>query len=401
MTAHVATGSSRRRDLLVDAALALPLAVLTAGGTFGELIAAPGPHPPAAGAYVIAVAAAATTVWRRRRPALVACACFLVASTYLLAGYPGWAPSLALFVALFTLAAYGDTNRSLIGALGLSLLAYLLMVLPPARLSAGSPSVWGPLLGWVWVSLLGASVRQRRLTGDERLRRANEIAAEQTRRRIADDRVRIARDLHDVLAHTIAVIAVQSGVAADALDDDRETARQAIGTIRSSTRQALTELRATLTVLRDEAVTGIDASLPTRPQPRLAEIETLAERARQAGLAVTVRLPSGDVPTAGDRDGADAIAPAVELTVYRVVQEALTHVIRHARARTVSITLDRHEPDGALVVTVHDDGHGDGGQAPAGFGIRGMRGRVEALGGTFRAGPDADGGFTVRADLPI
>ncbi len=390
MTSVAANGAGPRHEILVDAALALPLAALAIGGTAGELVSATGSTPPAFGGYLIALAAAATLVWRRQRPAVVAVAALAIAACYPLVGYPGWAPMLPMFVALFSLSAYGATQRALYGALALCVVTYLLPVVSTQRWSPWSPAVWAPAVGLVWVSLLGASIRRRRLAGEEHVRQVAEVAAAQARERMADERLQVARELHDVLAHTISVIAVQSGLAVDALDDDTATTRRALGAIRASTREALAELRATLSLLRadtDEAV-----ARPTRPQPRLADLPDLVAQARAAGLMVTF---SGDVAGASAAAG---LSPALELTAFRVVQESLTNVVRHANATSVVVEVRRGGDK--LHVTVADDGHGPQGDH-AGFGVRGMGERVSALGGTLVTGPGPERGYEVRAVLPL
>jgi signal transduction histidine kinase len=364
------------------------MAVLSVGGAVGEILSATGPTPPLAGGCLIAFASSAVLVWRRDRPATAAVAGFVIAAVYPLVGYPGWAPMVTLFVALFSLAAYGATTRALAGALVLCVAAYLVPLLPPQSWSPLDPAAWAPPIGLVWASLLGATARRRRIASEDRLRRAAEVAEARARQRMADDRLQVARELHDVLAHTISVIAVQSGLAADALDDDVETARRALGTIRASTRQALGELRATLALLRaDQSTAG--TSGPPRPQPTLAQIPELTERAQAAGLTVRLDLAAGD----------RALAPAVELTAYRVVQEAITNVIRHAQAHSVDVAIRRGAD--SLEIAVVDDGRGPQADNPGGFGIRGMRERVEALGGTLVAGGGADRGYELRALLPI
>ncbi|HZD99186.1 MAG TPA: histidine kinase dimerization/phosphoacceptor domain-containing protein, partial [Micromonosporaceae bacterium] len=252
MTSVAASRASTRHETLVDAALALPLAVLAISGTAGELSRATAATPPAFGGYLIALATAATLVWRRQRPAVAAVAAMGIAACYPLLGYPGWAPMLPLFVAFFSFAAYGATKHALYGVLALCVITYLLPVVSTQRWSPLAPIVWGPAVGLVWVSLLGSSTRRRRLAGEEHVRQVAEVAAAQARERMADERLQVARELHDVLAHTISVIAVQSGLAVDALDDDTATTRRALGAIRASTREALAELRATLTLLRSD-----------------------------------------------------------------------------------------------------------------------------------------------------
>src|SRR5262249_42639616 len=218
---------STRREILVDALLAVPLAAIAIGGTAGEILGSTTKTPPAFGGYLIAFTVAALLVWRRQRPVVVAVAAVAVAAAYPLADYPGWAPMLPLFVAFFSLAAYSATQRGLYGALVLCVIVYLIPVVSAQRGSPLSPATWGPVMGLVWVSLLGASARRRRVDAEARLRQAAEIAEARAHERIAEDRLQVARELHDVLAHTISVIAVQSGLALDALGDDTDTARNA------------------------------------------------------------------------------------------------------------------------------------------------------------------------------
>ena len=383
MTSVAANGAGPRHELLVDAALALPIAALAIGGTAGELASATGPTPPPVGGYLIALAAAAALVWRRKRPAVVAVAVLAIAACYPLIGYSGWAPMLPMFVALFSLSAYGATQRALYGALALCVVTYLLPVLSTQRWSPWSPAVWAPPVGLVWVSLLGASTRRRRLAGEEHVRQVAEVAAAQARERMADERLQVARELHDVLAHTISVIAVQSGLAVDALDDDTDLTRRALGTIRASTKEALAELRVTLTLLRADTNAHGDADSadgaagrPTRPQPRLADLPDLVAQTRAAGLTVTFSCDVADAAAGDVADGAvdgggvdGAVgSPAVELTAFRVVQESLTNVVRHANATSVTVEVRRRADQ--LYVTIADDGHGPQGDHP-GFGVRG------------------------------
>src|SRR5882757_6391866 len=149
MTSFAANGASPRHEMLVDAALALPLAALAIGGTAGELVSATASTPPPVGGYLIAFAAAATLMWRRQRPAVVAIAALAIAACYPLAEYPGWAPLLPMFVALFSLSAYGATQRSLYGALALCVITYVLPLVSTQRWSPWSPAVWAPAVGLV------------------------------------------------------------------------------------------------------------------------------------------------------------------------------------------------------------------------------------------------------------
>jgi signal transduction histidine kinase len=206
-------------------------------------------------------------------------------------------------------------------------------------------------------------------------------------RRAEQERMRIARELHDILAHTIAVINVQAGFAADVLADDPEQARASLRAIRDESRDAIGEVKAALGVLRAEE----NGAAPRPPAPRLSDLDRLVAAVNDTDLAVEVSISGEPRP----------LPPAVELTAYRIAQEALTNVVRHANAGTASIALS-YESDG-LTVDVSDDGQARSGQSGAdqpGYGIVGMRERVRALGGTLEAGPVPGEGFRVLARLP-
>ena len=205
---------------------------------------------------------------------------------------------------------------------------------------------------------------------------------EAVQRAAADERVRIARDLHDVVAHHVSVIVVQAEAAQEVLAARPEQAGAAMATVADTARSALTELRRMMGVLRSDATTA--------PQPDLAALDELADVVRRAGLPVTLRRT----------DPVPPVDPVIGLTTYRVVQEALTNVLRHAPGATradVDVAVDDH----ALLVTVSDDGPPVAAPGSTGLGLVGMRERVGVLGGTLDAGPSAGGGFRVRARLPL
>ncbi|MFC5289874.1 sensor histidine kinase [Actinokineospora guangxiensis] len=207
--------------------------------------------------------------------------------------------------------------------------------------------------------------------------------AERAARAAADERVRIARELHDVVAHHMAVISLQAGVARFVLDTDLATARQAIDTVGDTSREALAEMRRLLDVLR------LDHDAVRAPQPGLAALGDLVERARGAGLRVEVAVTGQrrDLPSGPD------------LCAYRVAQEALTNVLKHAGPARARIDLEYGERTFALRVT--DDGRGGPATAaPTSHGIRGMRERAELYGGALTAGPRPGGGFGVELRLP-
>jgi signal transduction histidine kinase len=374
-----------RAEPWVETVLAVFVAFLAAFGTWAELGNAPWPVPDGVPAYTLAVAACALLVFRRRKPVPVTLAILALVFAYHVMGYPGEALGIALFVALYSVAAWGRTAGSLPAAVTLTGAASTLMLIGPHPVSWSNPAVYGPTISMLCVVMLGATVRQRRVDAEERVRQARAVAEADMHRRLTEERLLIARELHDVLAHTISVIAVQGGLALDALDDSPELTRRAVLTMRGSAREALAELRAALTTLRGEG----DPAAPPVPQPHLADLPDLAAAARAAGLAVEI-----------DMDGTDAgVPPVVELTAYRIVQEALTNAVRHSGAESVWVGL-RHEA-GSLRVEVSDDGRGLPDQPATGMGLRGMRERAEALGGRLTLGSRAGGGCRVEAELPL
>jgi signal transduction histidine kinase len=249
-------------------------------------------------------------------------------------------------------------------------------------------------LGWCFAAFgLGAAVRIHRAYLTEavdRATRAERARDEEARRRVAEERLRIARELHDVTGHAIATINVQAGVAAHLLEDDPAEARVALSRVRQASSTALGEMRRTLGLLRG----GDPSDTPAEPIRGVDEISQLVERARADGLPVTLEL----------HVEADQPLPAViGLTVYRVVQEALTNVAKHAHAPTAVAVRVRRD-NGMISVDVIDDGdatpaHDD---APSGGeGLRGMRERVSAVGGRLEVGPRQGGGFEVHANIPV
>jgi len=200
--------------------------------------------------------------------------------------------------------------------------------------------------------------------------------------RVGEERLRIAREVHDVVAHAMVAINVQAGVAAHLLDQDPGQAREALLHIKRTSGEALTDLRATLGVLRDPG-----QSAPVGPAAGLGDLETVADQLRAAGVEVTVDVDADGVPS------------PVHSASYRIVQEALTNVLRHARAQQASVVVRALED--RLTIVVADDGTGAGAPGGAGAGVRGMRERAAALGGTLDAGPAADGGWRVEAALPL
>jgi signal transduction histidine kinase len=237
-------------------------------------------------------------------------------------------------------------------------------------------------LALLTAGLLGRSVRERRSHTAE-LRAATAAEA------VAAERLRIARELHDVIAHSIGVIAIQAGVGRRVIETQPAEARNALATIETTSRETLAGLRRTLGALRGAAADGRPA--PRDPAPGLADLERLAASTADAGVRVALRhLGNPDV----------SLPPEVDLAAYRIVQESLTNVVRHAATSTCRVTVERRTD--TLLVEITDDGRGTTGTDPAGgYGLVGMRERATLLGGSLSAGPRPGGGFHVTALLPL
>jgi len=261
------------------------------------------------------------------------------------------------------------------------------------RLSQAPWSIAALFVSWaVGALLLGGSVRGRqaeRAALEERARHLAETREEEARRRVAEERVRIARDLHDSVAHSLTGISVEAGVGAHVLDERPEDARAALLAIKHASGDALAELRATLSMLRS------GEAPPREPAAGLDRLPSLVESSRAAGLPV-------DVVIEGD---ARPLPQAVDTAAFRIVQESLTNVIRHAGPARATVAV-RHRDDG-VEIEVTDDGRGavDGNGAAdgggGGHGLAGMRERVNLLGGALYAGTRRSGGYRVRARLPL
>jgi signal transduction histidine kinase len=213
-----------------------------------------------------------------------------------------------------------------------------------------------------------------------------EAAEEAARRQSNEERLRIARELHDIIGHSLGTIAVQAGVGRHLMETEPKKAADALDSIAKISRDSLDEVRSVVAALRDDEP-------PYRPAPGLADLAELVDTVRSTGLAVDLILPN-DV---------DAVPRQTGAAVYRITREALTNTVRHAHASKASVHLDHH--DGRVELKIHDDGSGPGnGREPSsgtGHGITGMRERAEALGGSLSAGPATDGGFLVTASLPV
>ncbi|MEA3502613.1 MAG: sensor histidine kinase [Actinomycetota bacterium] len=220
----------------------------------------------------------------------------------------------------------------------------------------------------------------------ERVRLAEVTRDEEARLRVQEERLRIARELHDIVGHSLSIINVQAGVAAHVIDEQPEVAGTALEEIRKVSHNALEELRATVGVLR----TGMEDATELAPTPGLKDLGKLIDSFRDAGLSVDVYMPEV-IP---------ALGAAQQLAIYRVVQEALTNVVRHANSAKTEVSVVF--PQGEVSVEISNDGDAVGqGEESSGQGLVGMRERVGALGGSVSAEPRAEGGFRIRARFPV
>ncbi|GLW73392.1 two-component sensor histidine kinase [Kitasatospora phosalacinea] len=363
------------------------VAVLQVAGTTAAGRHQDGRVPLDGWGYLLLVVGPALLVLRRRWPAGTVAAVTAVTAGYLWAGYPYGPSFLAMVVAFFGAVRHGHRRAAWLSG-GAFYLVHLLVgyVLPDGWQRAAEHGVqgWQELGVTAWLLLVFAGAELARFR-QERIAAVRAAEEEARARRNDEERLRTARELHDILAHSISLIHVQAGVALELLDARPEQARDALTTIKATSKEALGEVRQVLGTLR-----GPGAAAPRTPAPGLERLDELVEQAGHAGLAVTV-----------ERRGRAARAGAgLELAAFRIVQEALTNVLRHSTARTATVELawDR----AALTVTVTDPGPPGGGDAGgSGSGLTGVRERAAALGGSAGAGPDAAGGWRVRARLPL
>ena len=392
-----------------DAVLAVSVALFQLLGTYRATSNQPGTRPlsgPDGLGYLLLTAGGLIQLLRRRWPVAVFLTTTVIGLVYYAAGYPDGPTAIGLFVATYTLTAQGDGRQSLrLAAAGIAVLAVGWLL--AADLESFNPAGWVLFrIGTaVMAATLGESVRGRRVLAAEavaRAERAEQTKEEEARRRVDAERLRIAREVHDTVAHAIAVINVQAGVTAHVLDKRPQQARETLVTIEQTSARALGELRATLGMLRDAE----DRRAPT---PGLGQVEELVGMAREAGLDVKLEVasPPRELPS------------AVDQAAYRILQESITNVIRHVGPTRVTARMDYGFD--LLEIRVTDEGRrdaapsdapadqrrragrpaGGGGSIRPGRGILGMRERCELLGGKLDARPIPGGGFEVTARLPL
>jgi signal transduction histidine kinase len=369
---------------LVAAGLSTALFVFDNGPVGGGL-----PRGTLALGYALALLHTLALAARRRFPGAVLAISVASGLAVAAIGVPPVVLGVAILVAVYSVAAYGDRWVSLAG-LAAAELGSAAVQLTSGRFQAPTVVTNGLVLGAAW--LLGHFVGVRRAY-TARLEQTAELErtrAELARRAVAEERLRLARELHDVVAHSISVIAVQSGVGAHVASTQPEEAAKALAAIQATSRAALTELRRLLGVLRQEG----EPQGSLAPVPGLADLDSLLAEVAKAGLGVRLRV-----------EGTPSQLPAgVDLSAYRIVQEALTNVRKHAGPARAQVTIGYHDQD--VTVEVTDDGRGvvaptGDGRARVGHGLIGMHERVQVFGGDLEAGPRPGGGFRVAARLPL
>jgi signal transduction histidine kinase len=382
---------SRAGDLF-DALLALSLAAtaqyeIWATPLFDDGI--PGPRLPNA---VLLLLITIPLAWRRHAPTVVFA--LVLASIALQvsliddarSAQPPFQHWIALLVVFYSLGAHAERRRALVaGALG----GGVFVVGDLVQLITGSAGLEDTMPAWFMLAAaygVGFALRGQRLQSTLLAHRAERLEREREREArlaVAEERGRIARELHDIVAHAISVIVVQAQAGQRVLEGEQPSAREALGSIETTGRQALVEMRRLLGILSDE-----DRELALTPRPSVAYLDVLAERVREAGLPVELRV-EGD---------ARPLPPGVDLSAYRIVQEALTNALRHAGPASAHVTLRYRSEEVELEIT--DDGRGAVDGREGGHGLVGMRERAALVGGSVESGTNGGRGYTVRARLP-
>jgi signal transduction histidine kinase len=317
---------------------------------------------------------------RDRAPRLVLASVLLLTGAYYLLGYPYGLAFIALIVALYSAVMRGHHLFAWVSA-AIALLVYI--GLDHLIGWGAEPTVtdYMAIVAWLAVVLLGSEAMRWRA---ERRQQAEWARQEELRRRASEDRLRMAQELHDVLGHNISLINVRAGVALHLIDERPEEARAALEAIKTASKDALAELRTVLGIFRQDG-----AVAPRAPAPGIGQLERLVADAASSGLSIQIDV----------RGDARPVPPAVDLAAFRIGQEAITNVLRHAHATSARIGVEYQAH--AVVLTVEDTGTAHPGTMPeAGSGIQGMQSRAAAVGGSLIAQPKSGGGFEVMARLP-
>jgi signal transduction histidine kinase len=384
----------RNRAVIVDVAGSIVLTALVVLGSIGESYPSakdqtPGvviPHPPVA-AYLLVVVAGMVYVVRRRWPMATALISLVATLAYTSLGFVCGAVVVAPLIGLYAVAGIYATRWVIV--LGLGMIASLMSF----------SAAFGPFSGFdgptdvipftcAATLLLGVHLANRRsyiAAIEDRAERAERTREEEARRRVDAERLRIARELHDVVAHNISMINVQARAAAAVIPDPPPAGAQALAAIKDASGEALRELRNILGLLRNP-----EEAEPTAPAPRLDQLDALVSATSRAGLPTTVAVSGAPRP----------LPPSLDLTAYRIVQESLTNALRYAGPAEATVAITYSPTEVQLEIT--DNGRGDGASGGgSGHGIRGMQERAKTIGGAVSAGPRPGGGFAVRAQLPL
>ena len=380
---------SRRFSPHLDIAIAVAATTIAVASLLTTDVAAIDPELREPGVLAVAATAASglSLLWRRTRPAASFVAFVLGCLAVTVTGHYIGLLSILLLLSLYSLAAHGRRRDGFLGLLAG-------MVTFPVLALAGIPDLRTSDVLLAWALLVtswavGDAIRSRRAQQRDQVRAAEQEAAaarEQTGRAITEERLRIARELHDVVAHSMSLIAVQAGVGSHVIRTDVDAAEDALDVIAETSRQALSQTRSLLGMLRER-----DDPVGGSPTQSIGDLEALIDGVRAAGVAVSLDI-------VGTPRNLEA---AVELTAFRIVQESLTNVLKHAGSGEASVSV-RYVDDSVEVEVVNT---GERGPAPTplggsgGHGLIGLRERAQLVGGTLEYGPGADG-FAVRAVLP-
>ncbi|NYJ04152.1 sensor histidine kinase [Petropleomorpha daqingensis] len=380
-------GEPRRPDLLWDVALAVALTVFAQLDLRLDLDNST-PFGPSWAVAVCTLVATGALAFRRRAPlatALTVAAAVAGPELFTVLTITLWGDFVPMLVAAYSVARHADRQRAAAGVLAIATaVVVLLLRVPSIGAKQNIPFAFVPL---VLVTLAGRVLRRRQLSHAALSLQATRLAEDQeawVRDAVAAERARIARELHDVVAHCVSVMVIQAGAAEDLLDRDPGAARQPLRAVQDTGQEAVAELGRMLGLLRAEAAP--DTLLP---QPGVAQLPELVAQVRAAGLPV-------DLDVQGEPHD---LPPGVDVALYRLTQEALTNALKHARGARATVVL--RCTDTAVELRVHDDGRGTPAGTGLGHGLIGMRERVALYGGTLSAGPRDHGGFAVDAVIPL
>jgi signal transduction histidine kinase len=278
-----------------------------------------------------------------------------------------------------------DRRQALAGLAAVQIVSVIVNLNDPKNPPIGD-YLWSAItfsIAWILGFALGGRLRETD-TAKRLAEQAESEREEQARLAVAEERARIARELHDVVGHSVSVMTVQASAVRRLLEPDQDKEREALLVVEQTGREALAEMRRMVGVLRRP-----DEAPALAPQPSLEHIEKLVIHTRETGLPVELRIEG--TPT--------ELPPGIDTTAYRIVQEALTNAVKHARASKAEVVV--RYVDGSVELTISDDGQGGGDGSGSGHGLVGMRERVSVYGGALEAGPQASGGFRLRATLPV